>query len=211
VSREVVVPPGRVAAWFTGFVKRNGAVVEIRSDVDGTHVVTDRGGLAHLPGRGVAAATLDDLVAALLPPGRAVVALVRRGGFSIASVSFDGPVITVERSKTGTRYVQGRTAAGGQSQQRFARRRANQADALVGGAVDAASRVLGEHPAPVDLLVTGGDPKLVDDLLGKHPLDALSWARRVHVPVGEPRRVTVDEAMEKARAVTVVVTNAGGA
>ena len=51
--------------------------------------------------------------------------------------------------KVGTRYVQSRTAAGGWSQQRFARRRANQADGLVGAAAEHAVRLLsGIRPAP---------------------------------------------------------------
>ena len=54
--------------------------------------------------------------------------------------------------KVGTRYVQSRTAAGGWSQQRFARRRANQADGLVGAAVEHAVRLLtGIRPAGVVL------------------------------------------------------------
>ena len=56
------------------------------------------------------------------------VVLVRRGGYAVGVASGD----RLTAHKVGTRYVQSRTAAGGWSQQRFARRRANQADGLVG-------------------------------------------------------------------------------
>ena len=49
--------------------------------------------------------------------------LVRKGGFAIARLAAP----TTTDSKVGQRHVQGRTKAGGQSQQRFARRRDNQA------------------------------------------------------------------------------------
>ena len=46
-------------------------------------------------------------------------------------------------SKVGQRHVQGRTKAGGQSQQRFARRRDNQARAAYEAAAEHAARILG--------------------------------------------------------------------
>ena len=51
------------------------------------------------------------------------VLLVRKGGFAVARLRGD----RVVESKVGQRHVQGRTKAGGQSQQRFARRRDHQA------------------------------------------------------------------------------------
>ncbi len=72
------------------------------------------------------------------------VVLVRRGGYAVGVGSGD----RLTSHKVGSRYVQSRTAAGGWSQQRFARRRANQADGLVGAAVEHAVRLLtGIHPA----------------------------------------------------------------
>ena len=72
-----------------------------------------------------------------------VVVLVRRGGFAVAVV-VDGRMVV---HKVGSRHVQSRTAAGGWSQQRFARRRANQADALVEAVAEHLARILGESPA----------------------------------------------------------------
>ena len=58
--------------------------------------------------------------------------------------------------------MQGRTKAGGQSQQRFARRRDNQARQAYEAAADHAARILGRVALPV---VTGGDHAAVDEVL----------------------------------------------
>ena len=65
--------------------------------------------------------------------------LLRRGGWAVARCEGE----RVVASKVGTRYVQGRTKKGGSSQQRYARRRGNQADSVVSAAVDAAPGVWG--------------------------------------------------------------------
>lgn len=208
MTREVVVPPERLQRWFAGFIERNGDVVQTASDGRSSTVITVRGGRAVLPDRAVHAGTLPELITELLGPGRAVVVLVRRGGFSVARAVYTGAGHEVLGSKTGTRYVQGRTAAGGQSQQRFARRRANQAAALAGAAAAAARTVLGDNPVPADLLVTGGDLPLLQDVLTSDPVRRVSAARTVHVQVGEPRRRTIDEALVTARSVRILVTNA---
>lgn len=208
MTREVVVPPERLQRWFVGFVERNGEVVQTTSDGSSSTVTTVRGGRAVLPDRAVDAQTLPELISELLGPGHAVVVLVRRGGFSVARAAYAGAGHDVLASKTGTRYVQGRTAAGGQSQQRFARRRANQATALAAAAAAAARTALGDDPAPVNLLVTGGDLPLLQDVLTSDPLQRVSAARTVHVQVGEPRRRTIDEALVAARSVRILVRNA---
>ena len=64
--------------------------------------------------------------------------LVRKGGFAVARLAGDA----IEESKVGQRHVQGRTKAGGQSQQRFARRRDNQARQAYEAAADHAARIL---------------------------------------------------------------------
>ena len=73
------------------------------------------------------------------------VLLVRRGGH--AAGVFDGDALVA--SKVGSSYVQGGTKAGGWSQQRYARRRANQADAAFADAADAAARVLLDPARPI--------------------------------------------------------------
>lgn len=208
MSRTVAVAPSRLARWFAGFAERNGEIDSIRGAHGQTVVTTRRGGTAIIEGIERSGDSIEALIESLRPSGTAVVVLIRRGGYSIATATVDGDAVTVTRSKTGSRYVQGRTAAGGQSQQRFARRRANQTAALVGSAVDTARHVLGDHPAPVDLLVTGGDLPLVDVALAARPLATLARDRQVHVQVGEPRRADIDRALASALEVTIVVTNA---
>ena len=87
--------------------------------------------------------------------------LVRKGGFAVASLHG----ITVLRSKVGQRHVQGRTKAGGQSQQRFARRRDNQARQAYEAAAEHAHRILVLESVPAEALVCGGDRPAVDAVL----------------------------------------------
>ncbi len=74
-------------------------------------------------------------VAAAAPPEEWGVLLVRKGGFAVARLAGD----RLAESKVGQRHVQGRTKAGGQSQQRFARRRDNQARDAYAAAADHAA------------------------------------------------------------------------
>src|SRR5699024_5847396 len=82
-------------------------------------------------------------------PREIAVVLLRRGGYAIglAHVGENGRR-ELRAHKSGTRYVQSRTAAGGWSQQRFARRRENQAEGLVRAAADHAVRVLAPRLPP---------------------------------------------------------------
>src|SRR5919202_1965104 len=106
------------------------------------------------PGDPVAVATA--LAAHAAAPRRVGVLVVRRGGYAAAVVA-DGEVLA---SKVGRRHVQGRTAAGGWSQQRFARRRAKQTAELADASAAVAARVVAS--ADVGWLLTRGHPPLVD-------------------------------------------------
>lgn len=155
------------------------------------------------------------------PPPALLVILVRRGGYAVAVVSPTGDLLS---HKVGTRYVQSRTAAGGWSQQRYARRRANQADELVGAVVGHAARVLGEGEARlgsveaslrcrhVGGLVLGGDRTLAAEVLEElatGPLARLhDIPRRELWDLPDPRRAVLDDAVRRARAVRVEVSNA---
>ncbi len=128
------------------------------------------------------------------------VILVRRGGYAVGVGS--GPRLTAH--KVGSRYVQSRTAAGGWSQQRFARRRANQADGLVGAAVEHAVRLLtGIHPAGA---VLGGDKALVAILLQDPRLAGIrELPRRELYDLPDPRLEVLVKALERGRAVRVTI------
>ncbi len=128
------------------------------------------------------------------------VLLVRRGGYAVGVVR--GGRLTAH--KVGTRHVQSRTAAGGWSQQRFARRRANQADGLVGAAAEHAVRLLtGIRPGGV---VLGGDRALVATLLEHPGLAGLrDLPRRELYDLPDPRRDVLERAVDRGRAVRVTI------
>ncbi len=128
-----------------------------------------------------AGAAAEALAASVLGVRQVAVLLVRRGGYACARL--DGGAVVA--SKVGSRHVQGRTAAGGWSQQRFARRREKQTGELSGAAVDVAARLL-LHP-PSQWLVTGGDRPLLDRVLADPRLRSLAGLPRgPHLAIGDP-------------------------
>ena len=125
-----------------------------------------------------------------------VVILVRRGGYAVAVAD----VVSLLAHKVGTRHVQSRTAAGGWSQQRFARRRGNQADALVGAVADHAARVREQAGMPVRGAVLGGDRALLGQvLLDPRLADVSALPSREFAGIGDPRRAVLEEVVRRAR------------
>ena len=99
------------------------------------------------------------------------VLLVRLGGY--AAGVFSGSPPRLVDSKTGSRPVHGRSAAGGWSQQRFARRRENQAATALRAAADAAVEVLGRYgPDRLDAVVLGGDKRSAAESMSRALLGA---------------------------------------
>ena len=199
---SIAVPRARWARWLENFVSRHG---ETTYAVEGGALT----GRAEDGSAFAASLPLDvaydgsadpvEFVAALELPSRWGVLLVRKGGFAIARLGGE----KVLESKVGQRHVQGRTKAGGQSQQRFARRRDNQARQAYEAAAEHAARILsGAMP-----VVTGGDRPAVEAVLTDPRLAALRvvgpW-----LPVPEPRRGTLDAAIAEASGLRVEVTNA---
>ncbi len=130
--------------------------------------------------------------------------LVRKGGFAVAAGTSPQPELT----KVGQRHVQGRTKAGGQSQQRFARRRDNQARQAYEAAADHAHRILLTEFGGVDALVCGGDRSAVEAVLSERRLAPVA-ARRVEpwLAVSDPRRSVLDDAVADAWSVTITVAD----
>ncbi len=200
------MPAGRVVRWCANFAERHGsptyAVV-----AGGLSVRADDGSTAllrlPLDETFTGPATPEALAEAVVAPGAWGVLLVRKGGFAVARMAGERLV----EHKIGQRHVQGRTKAGGQSQQRFARRRDNQARAAYEAAADHAARILGGHR--LDALVTGGDQGAVDTVLEDTRLaHAASRRTTLWLPVGDPKRAVLDQAVQDALAVQVDVTNA---
>jgi peptide subunit release factor 1 (eRF1) len=105
--------------------------------------------------------------------------------------------------------VHGRSAAGGQSQQRFARRREGQARVALGAAADNVVRVLVPEAARLDALVVGGDRSAVDEVLTDRrlaPLLPLVTGRLLDVP--DPRLKVLQATPELFRAVRIRVLDA---
>lgn len=135
---------------------------------------------------------------------RVGVVLVRRGGF--AAGVFEGTRLTA--SKVGSRHVQGRTAAGGWSQQRFARRREGQTREAVETAAAVVARVLLPAVDRLEAVVAGGDRSLCDRVLADPRLDALRDLlvdERLDVP--DPRQKVLEATPAAFRSVQVIVTD----
>ena len=199
-GRIVEVEPERLPGWVERFAERNGGIAAHRADGDAWTVEAGDGTVASvrwvlaagMPAEwiltGQPARVAERLRDLALEPRRLGVLLARKGSFSVGVV-VDGRIAA---SKTGSAYVQGRTKAGGQSQQRFARRRDGQAKAAGKRATEAAVAVLAE--ADLDALVTGG---ATGKILGDPRLGHLRAA--VHFgDIAEPRQALLVETAYRA-------------
>lgn len=196
--RAVSVPTARLDRWVQNFVERHGALSG--SDEGRTHAAD--GSWFELRSVFVegTVAPRDAMRGGLPLSDEWGVLIVRKGGFAIARVVAGATVA----SKVARRHVQGRTKAGGQSQQRFSRRRDNQARVAFEAAADHAARVLGGMSGP---LVTAGDQAAVHEVLADARLRSVVPA--VHFgDVPEPRRDTLDALLDRCRSWQVVVVNA---
>jgi Actinobacteria/chloroflexi VLRF1 release factor len=200
----VLVPTARIERWVLNFNGRHGATALGVAEGALTGAASDGSTFtARLPFAGEydGLPDADAFRLAALPPHDWGLLLVRKGGFAVARLNGTDVV----EHKIGQRHVQGRTKAGGQSQQRFARRRDNQARQAFEAAADHAARILGS--AGEMLLVTGGDHAAVDEVLA----DARLGRLRVVAPwlaVPDPKRVVLDQAVADAQAIQVDVHNA---
>ncbi|RBY76612.1 hypothetical protein DQ239_13820 [Blastococcus sp. TF02-09] len=209
-GRRLRVAPERLGRWLDGVAERHGAFADVVADDDGTVRLTCtdtttivlRAPFGWTPEQPVLAGFTE----AARAERTAAVLLVRRGRWAVG-------VCTGERlvaSKVDARQVQGRTAAGGWSQQRFARRRGHQTDAVVTSAADTAARVLLPHLADVVALFTGGDRGLVDEVLADRRLTGLAALRREpSLEVGEPTKAVLLETPGQLRAVEVTIVEPG--
>lgn len=169
------VAPVRLAKWLGGFAERHGEVTQ-----DGAVYTAADGAVAHVE---VPFGPLEgDLVSHVLRDRTVGVLLARKGGH--AAGVFVGDALV--SSKVGSRQVQGRTAAGGWSQQRFARRREGQAAVASQAAADVAVRIL--LAQPLEAVITGGERSAIAEILADRrlaPLLALVQPRLLDVP--DPR------------------------
>jgi hypothetical protein len=203
VVEQLLVPRERFERWVLNFRGRHGPTALAVAGGALTGAAADGSTFgARLPFGTAYDGLPDEAAFALLlrPPEDWGVLLVRKGGFAVARLAGDRLV----GSKVGQRHVQGRTKAGGQSQQRFARRRDNQARQAYEAAADHAARLLGDG-AP--LVVTGGDRTAVDEVLADPRLRRLTVDGR-WLAVPDPRRGVLEQAVRDATAAAVTVENA---
>ncbi|XVQ82693.1 acVLRF1 family peptidyl-tRNA hydrolase [Microbispora siamensis] len=147
----------------------------------------------------------------LPPPAAALVAhvcrertvgvlLARLGGHA-AGVFTGARLVT---GKVGSRQVHGRSAAGGWSQQRFARRRDKQSAEALRAAADVAARVFLPRLADLEAVVLGGDRRSIDEIrLDRRlaPLFALETGPFLTVP--DPRLTVLEGTPALFRAVRI--------
>lgn len=210
-GRAVEVEAERLAGWFERFAGQHGGVAWTESTAqrvtvgaaDGaTAAVTVPFGSLAAPRGVVDGLAVDALVAHLRRSRRLGLVLVRRGAHSIGIV-VDGDVV---RSNTDRHLMQGRSKAGGWSQQRFARRRAGQSRNALRSAADAVAELLVPEQDRLDGLVLGGDRDALATLRGDPRLAALLVRAEPRVlDVPEPRRSVLDEAARRALSVEVEV------
>ncbi|KAA9154812.1 hypothetical protein FPZ12_031110 [Amycolatopsis acidicola] len=205
-GRIVEVAPERLSGWFDRFAERNGGIEDTAASATEV-VVTARNGTTATaevpfpPLEGSGPPTIR-LVVQAKRPRRIGLVLARLGAHSIG-IAEGGKVLV---SRTDRHHVHGRSAAGGWSQQRFARRREGQARAAVQDAADDIFEVLVPRAGELAAVVLGGDRKVLDQLRADHRLEPVfSLASHRVLDVPEPRRSVLGEAAERARDVPVVI------
>ncbi len=202
------MPPERLHPWIDGFAARHGPFTPSGDER-----------VVRLPAADGALAELHVPFPPMTPPGpphvtrlvahagaarKVGVFLVRLGGH--AAGVFHGTALVA--SKVGSRLVQGRTAAGGWSQQRFARRRGKQAAQALDDAVETAVRVLTPHLGDLDAVVLGGDRRAMDRLRADRRLaPLLALEREPFLVVPDPRLAVLRDTPALFRAVRIRVTD----
>ncbi len=207
-GRTVAVAPDRLAGWLAGFEVRHGGPLTWRAGPDRVLAIASDGAQADCevpfpPLRPDPAGPAASLIRHAGADRRVGVLLVRLGGY--AAGVFHGSELRT--SKVGSRPVHGRNAAGGQSQQRFARRREGQVRVALTDAADVAARVLLPAVGRLDAVVTGGDRRAVTAVLADRRLAELRPLVQPRLlDVGNPRLRVLLAAPAHFRAVRIAVS-----
>jgi hypothetical protein len=231
-GRWVEVPPERFVSWIAGFAERHGgadgvavawppgtegavtfaaadgAVAECYPPFPSASPSSSPSSASPSPSAGISGVLeAAEALAADAAADRTVgVLLVRLGGYAVGV--FRGAPPRLVSSKTGSKPVHGRSAAGGWSQQRFARRRENQAATALRAAADAAAGVFGPYgPAGLDAVVLGGDKRSAAGLHGDARLTAyLARAAGRFLTVPDPRLAVLRDAPRAFLAIRIRLT-----
>lgn len=205
-ERTIRVDPARLEGWVTRFADRHGTL-ELQPDDARLRLLASDGAIADIALRWGPLPPDGDPLAAVIADvqrERTVGALlVRRRAHGVGI--FDGQRLRMGRHDS--HYVQGRTKAGGWSQQRYARRRSNQADRAFAEAAEDVHDLLLPHLTELETLVQGGDGTAVRAVLetpGLERLRALAESSRHPVYAApDPNRGVLEEFGTTFRAVPI--------
>ena len=209
-GRWVDVPPERLVSWIVTFTQRHGEGSVSRDEAGVTVTFNAADGAAaechppFPPLRWTGEGDPAEAIAAHAVADRTVgVLLVRLGGYAVGV--FAGSPPRLVSSKTGSRPVHGRSAAGGWSQHRFARRRENQAATALRAAAAAAAAIFG--PCRMDALVLGGDKRSIAGLRSDTRLASyLGLATDRFLTVPDPRLAVLKETPRSYLAIRIRLT-----
>ena len=223
-GRWIEVPPERLARWLDGFHQRHrvthsdyqpgvvrfdgadGAVAECHPPFPPLSSTPSMPSTARVDTADEGGANREigfrpgPLVQHTLAERTVGVLLVRAGGHAVGV--FEGTRLVA--SKVGSRLVHGRSAAGGWSQHRFARRREGQLREAHAAAASDAVRVLVPRLDQLDAVVLGGDRRALDTLGADarlRPVFNLAVDRVLAVP--DPRLAVLTGTPDQFRAVRI--------
>jgi Actinobacteria/chloroflexi VLRF1 release factor len=202
-GRCVDVDPARLPGWLNAFAGRHGAYRVTDVDVALRILAVDGAKVSLWPPPGAPLhSEIDQFVQEAQQERRIGLLLARQASVAIGIA--DGPRLVT--SKIDTSYVQSRTAAGGWSQHRYARRRENQAKAAAESAADLLVRLLLPAVGELSTVVTGGDRRTVDTILADRRLAPIVAIRSDRfLDVREPRLAVLEKSIASARAVRLRV------
>jgi len=212
MGRMITVDRDRLQRWLANFAARHGDCTS--TTAPGVVIVTAEDGAEAritIPFGPLAEADPQPavrLVDHVLIDRRVGAVLVRRGGYAIGT--FEGSHLI--NSKVGSSYVQSRTKAGGWSQQRYARRRGNQARQLYERATDAIESVL--LPVAEDLVAVagGGDRAGVEAALDEPGLrDVKNLLLPRIYPTDDPRLRVLEGFAAQFLAISIELNDLAGA
>jgi hypothetical protein len=203
-GRVVSVAPERLPGWLGGFATRHGhpeaTLVEGRLFLAGPDGATASIRLDWGPLPGVD--PVAEVVAAAARPRLAAALIVRRRAHAVGV--FSGEQLLAGRHDH--HYVQSRTKAGGWSQQRYARRRGNQAERAYQEAAEDAVAVLVPRLTELEFVATGGDQAAVTQVLAEPALAGLARLPRVRVDgVPEPNASVLSAFGKRLREVRITL------
>lgn len=210
LAQRIEVRPERFEGWIESFASQHG---ELTADLEPTAVTfrTADGSAARctipFPPLPAGAGPIAERLARHALAERTVgVLLVRLGGYAAGVFTGDRLVA----SKVGSRLVHGRSAAGGTSQRRFARRRENQAHQALAAAADTAAAIFGPYSGQLDAVVLGGDRRAIAPMRSDARLAPyFDLAVEAFLTVPDPRLTVLRGTPRLFRAIRITVTQPG--